>query len=243
MMSIRQAPRTWTEISESLTENPFSYYSELLEDIDFTVDKALLYFTLRYEMLRSEYTDTAVMNVFEVNLLSNSKKYEDLANLYKTDIDLLNPFDITESYTDVRTPDLTSESSSSGESSTSSSRNQTATTTNTPGVTTTQTHSVNPFDNSGMRSESEDLTEQDGYNTTTVSYSGDPDSMESETSASSTVTSTGTETFTHEMTRSGRDGRFKVSELIDDAEAAAVRLNIIDIICEDIANKLFLQVW
>lgn len=244
-MPQRTYPRTWNEILTSSTTlyNCFVPYQAILLGINTTPDIAFNRMYQNYEEGITTYTEDYILTIFENNLAANRKKYEELINIYQANIDILNPISITEQYTDVRTPDLTSTSTSSGTGSATSTRNQTQTTLSNPGSTTTTTHSVNPYDNTGFKDESKDTVVDSGSNTTTVSYSGSPDSSTTTSTATGTVTSGGTETIEHTLTRTGRDGKINISELLEEAELSAVRLNILDAIINDLADQIFIQVW
>lgn len=196
-----------------------------------------------YESAVTNYTADYILTIFKNNLIANQKKYRELVELYKKDLDIFSPIHIEETFTDIRTPDLVSNSESSGTGSSDSKINQSRTSTTTPATQQTTVHSVNPYDDTGMKTENQDVISQSGSDTTLETYSGQPDHTQTETTAESTVTTTGTETIEHELTRSGRDGRYIISEIIEQAEQSAAALDILDIIIDDLANQIFLQIW
>ena len=219
----------------------FSDYTELLEDLDATPEDAADRMWEICETQVTNYTAEYIQRIFELNLIANEKKYEDLAEFFEWEMHpFWNEYE-TEEYRHQRTPDLESKSVSRGSGSADSTRNQTLTTTSTPGVQTTTTHSVNPYDNTGLRSESSDLTSETGYDTTTQAYSGQPDHTENQSQASATVTTTGTDQNEYEKKRLARKGT--TSEIIADGFKAASMRDVLDIIINDLAEQIFLQMW
>ncbi len=244
ILKMRTTPRRWKEIANNINvSGAFALYEDIFSALNVDYNIAWARMLQLYENAVSTYSNEYIPLIFANNYYANQKKYTELIALYDQDIDIFAPVSITESYTDLRTPNLSSSSSSTGSGSTQSATNQSRTTTTTPATTTTNIHSVNPFDNSGLRQETQDATSESGTRTTVESYSGQPDSMTSSSTASSTVTSTGTETIEHELTRTGRDGRFSISDIINQAEESAKQLNILDMILQDIADQVFLQTW
>ena len=230
---MRTDPRRWTEImmNDEFYSSLFSEYSALLSRINVIPSEAVERMLQLHEDDVTTYTDQYIFRIFHLNYITNYKKYNELAGLYESNIDIFSPVNITESYLDVRRPNLTSTSSSSIE------KKQSVTMTSTPATTDTTTHSVNPYDNTGLRQETQDTSSTSGSDTTVTSYSGQPDTT------SGTVTSTGSETYEHQLTKSGRDGKFTISDIIEQAELTADKLDILDIIIQDIANQIFLQIW
>lgn len=240
----KQKRRTWDKITETMPTNPFNAFLVILADIGVSEQNALDYFTLHYGQQVSCLTDAAILTAFNLVYLSNLKKYIELYKIYENeDLDLLSPVDITEHYTDTRTPDLISTSTSAASGTSDTKINQSSTVTNTPGATTTVTNQVNPSDDVGLRTETQSTTSPTGYDTVETSYSGDPDHAATLSSATSSTTNIGTETIEHILTRKGRDGKLSIDELINNAVGVANNLNLLNVICEDIANEIFLQVW
>ncbi len=175
---------------------------------------------------------------------TNLKKYQKLIAVYAKEYDALEDLALNERYSSIRTPDLTRETTSEGQSSGTVKNNQSRSTTDSPnGFQTQNVHSVNPYDGTGFRTESQDISSETGTRTTTESYSGQPDQTSSTSSGESTTTEKGTETITHTLTRSGSDGRRTLQELAQQEFTLAERMNIFRIIERDLAAKLFLQVW
>lgn len=215
----------------TLWNNLFTTYDTILGEISVSSTQACNRMLQLYENAITTYTDGYIEEIFANNLATNGKKFAELVKLHSDDLDVLSPVDMTETFTDTRRPNLTTQSNSSSE------RKQSQTSTTTPLTTETTTHSVNPYDNTGMQQQTQDATSMTGSNTTTISFSGQPDT------ASGTTTRSGTETLEHSASRKGRDGRFTLSQIIEEAELSAARLDILDIIINDLADQIFLQVW
>lgn len=230
-------------MNESFYDSLFMEYEDLLQALNVYRYEASERMLQLHEDDVTTYSAPYISRIFHLNLLANRKKYEELIEIYNKDLDLFAPVSIAENYIDTRTPNLTSTSSSTGSSSSTAKRNQSVTQTTTPATTDTVSHSVNPYDNTGLRQESQDITATTGTDTTVTAYSGTPDTTSGTSTSSGSVRSTGTETIVHSLRREGRDGRFKVSDIIDDAELTAEKLDILDIIIQDISNQVFLQVW
>lgn len=224
--------------------NPFGIYETFLINVGCSSSEALDYFTIAYENQVSLYTNDTISSLFRLNYYANLKKYQELVSIIESDLNILNPVDLSESFTDTRTPNLSSSSSSSGNAETNTQRNQSRTTTTTPtNYTSATTHESNPYDDTGLNDVTKDTTVESGSTTTTEAYSGQPDTTDTTSIATTTTTATGTETIEHHLIRSGRDGRFKVSEIIDDAEITAAKLNFLQVLCNDLSDCIFLQMW
>lgn len=138
----------------------------------------------------------------------------------------------------IRSPDI--EKITSGESGTTvtTERKQHEITTETPqNYRETRERSVNPFDNTGYKTESKDEISETGSRQTETSYSGNPDETISSSEGSRTETETGTETVIETVIGSER---LTMAESMQDMSAA---LSLWGIIEADIAKKLFLQIW
>lgn len=228
---------------ETTLNDPFNEYSELLGEIGATKQEAKDRMWELYEDAITNYTAESILNFFHLNLVANAKKYEDLVLFYNEQFYPFADIYKSETYDHRRTPNLLSTSQSTGSGSADTTRNQTRTTTNTPGVTTTIAHSVNPYDNSGLRSESQDTTSESGSGTITEAYSGQPDHTATSSQASATVSTTGTDRNQYDKVIHGRDGKEPTSEVIKDGLLAAAYHDVLDIIISDIADQIFLQVW
>ena len=229
--------------TETTLEDPFLEYGEILTAIGATTQEATDRMWTLFEDGITNYTAESIASIFHLNLIANTKKYEDLIDFYNEKFYPFSDIYKSETYDHRRSPNLTSMSNSVGTGTADTTRNQTRTTTNSPGVTTTIAHSVNPYDNSGLRSESQDATSHTGTETTTEAYSGNPDHTATSSSAMSTVSTTGTDRNQYEKITHGRDGKEPTSQVIQDGLLAAALHDILDIIINDIADQIFLQAW
>lgn len=245
MAIAREAPRTWTDIiSVTGAPNFWSVFETLLTAIGLTVEDADRAFELDYEEAITTYANSSIEKVFNSVYLTNLKKYQKMIAVYAEDYDALEDLYYNETYTDLRTPNLQSATTSTGSASGTVKNNQTRTTTETPnGWQTQNIHSVNPYDNSGMRSESQDISTESGTRSSAESWSGTADQTSSTSSGSQTTTETGTETITHTATKHGNNGGHTLQELAEQEFTLAARMNIFKIIEKDLAAKVFLQVW
>lgn len=242
--TMRQEPRRFRTIAETLNfQSCFSLYNSIFQTLEVSTNIATDRMLQNYESAISTFTDEFITQIFSNNYYANRKKYEELIALYDSDIDIFSPVSITENFTDTRTPNISSTSQTTASGNSATQNNQTRSSTSMPDTTTTTLHSVNPYDDTGLRDETQDSTTESGSRTTTETYSGNPDTLKTSSAASSTVATTGTETIVHELTRSGRDGKFSISDIIEQAEESAAKLNILDTIINDIADQIFIQVW
>lgn len=242
-MSHNRTYREWEDVSQSVRFTAFTPFYPLLETHGITQEMAEIYFKLDYSSAVTMYDDTEIRYIFMGVWEQNRKKYEKLFAIYDAQYNPLEADEMTESYSSTRTPNLTRTGQSSATASGTIERKQTLTKTETPNqYGTTTTHSVNPYDNPGFRSETKDETIDSGTRTTTEAYTGSPDASSSTSSGSSTQTETGTETISHTLSRSG-NSRYSPQELAEQEIALAERMNIFKIIEKDIARKVFLQVW
>ena len=241
----RTIPRTFLKVTEETDlSTAFNPYQTILSKIDLTPAEALERMIETQERAVTNYTGEYILELFTHNYKAHKKKYEELADFYQRDIYPFDPVYLDESYTSTRTPDLTSSSSSSGTGTSDSERRQSRTTTNTPATTTTTEHLVNPYDDTGERLESKDISSDSGSSTAVESYSGQPDHVATSSSASSIVTQSGSDVLETDRKTIGRNGRrFLPSELVESGIEALDRLDILDIIINDIAEEIFLQVW
>lgn len=264
--------RRWGDIDFDDSRNPFKTIDVVLGMIPITAEAALQAFTLDYYSAVTDYTDIYINIIFGQVATENMKKYSRMIAAINAKYNPIYNVDATEEYTDTRTPDLKQEltlnttSAMTGtmastltlNTTTSSSINQTRTTTDTPNnLKSTNIHSVNPYDGSGYHEEAKDESTQTGSTAQTETYSGSPDTTTNTgtntttnsggTSTTNTGTNTqtesGTETVRHEAHRYGNIGVTSSQKLIKEELDLAERLNIFKVIEQDIAKKLFLQVW
>lgn len=223
--------------------NPFQNYLLILTPLGITADDALQRMWETYEEAITNYTVESIFELFISNYIANVKKYEELIEFYKENLYLFGDYYRNENYDYSRTSNSESQSNSSGNGSVSTKNNQSRSSTTTPGVQSTTTHSVNPYDNSGVRVESTDVLSETGSNTTTESYTGSPDLTSSTSTAASTTQAYNTDRNVYDKIVHGRKGDKPTSEVIADGLKAAAMHDVLDIIISDIADQVFLQVW
>lgn len=223
---------TWTEMAQELADlqlDPFAGFNDILQEIGMTTNNANVMFLYDYagaEVLEDD--PRRIPLLFEAVAIDNAKKYETLIETY--------PFSQMRKH--IRAPDLTKTIGGGSKSKTKVARKQTETQTETPnGYGQTRTHSVNPFDNSGFKTEYEDSVTNTGTRTVSTSYTGNPDETETENTANSSEKNTGTETITETVIG---NGSLSMKDAMQDMAQAATIWHIIEI---DIAKKIFLQVW
>lgn len=233
-------------------------------------------FTLDFESATSRYTDEYIKKIFDMVYTTNSTKYKKLVGVIQATYTPIDNYNMTESSTDTRTPDLThtltldtksaltdtrqADTSGSSTTNTLTQVNQTRTTTDSPqDYSETTTHTVNPFDNTGFSEDYKDTMTQNGTRMVQEKYSGIPDTQEqtvtgtSKTtnsggttttqSGSNTQTETGTDTTTHTLTRKGNIGVTSNQQMLEAELQLAEKMNIFKLIEQDLAAKVFLQVW
>lgn len=240
--------RTWDQIATNefnpLTDNPFTAYNLLLEEIEATTTDAYDRMWENFEDAVTNYTKETINSIFLSNLTANKKKYDELIEFYQETFYPFSDYYKNEEYEHTRTPDLESGSTSSGSGAASSKHNETRTSTTTPtNYQTETTHKVDPFDSSGLRNESQDISIESGSRETVESFTGSPDTTTTTSTAKSTVTTTGTDKNEYTKVIHGRTGRRPTSEVVADGLKAAAMHNILDEIINDIADQIFLQVW
>lgn len=273
VMQITRETRTWTTIIDTIGNPFSSAaWNTLLSEINLDTNAAFDAFTIDYETAVSRYTDEYIIKIFELVYNTNKIKYDKLIAAATAEYNPIDNYNMIESSTDVRTTDLATQltlnttaamtdsrkTTTTGDSTTTNKLNQTKTTTETPNnFTETSTHEVNPYDNPGFVNESKDTSVQSGTRTVAESYSGTPD--ETIVNAGSTVTNsggtsttnsgtntnkeTGTETTEHELTRRGNIGVTTSQQMLESELVLANKMNLFKIIEQDLASKIFLQVW
>ena len=240
--------RTWDQIAtnefDPVTNNPFAPYSAILQAIEANPGAAYQRMWETHEEAVTNYTAESILQIFLSNLTANKRKYDELIDYYNESIYPFGDYYRHEDYEHTRTPDLVSESQSAGSGSAETQNKQTRTTTTTPNnYTTTRTHNVAPYDSATYKNESQDIAVESGSNSVAESYSGSPDTTSTSTESTSTVTTTGTDSDVYTKVTHGRTGNRPTSEVIADGLKAAAMHDILDLIIEDIANQVFLQVW
>lgn len=239
-------------------------FEDLLTQIDLSLNDALDYFTLHYETASTDYTDAAIISVFQSVYAQNKLKYERALAAMLAEYDPLDNVNAVESFTETRTPNLTHATtgsqtlSNSVQRSSSSSgtvqNNQTKTTTETPNnYTSTSINYEDPYDGTGFHSKTKDETVDTGSRATSESYTGQPDQTTSTGSGTETATGsnsttesrteTGTETTTRTSRRHGNIGVTPSTSLVGWELDLSARLNLFRIIERDIAEAVFLGIW
>ena len=209
-------------------ENPFAVFLPILAQLGIPVADALEIFTADYYSAECFYKDYAdVYKAFSRVFYNIEQKYTTLLQNY--------PFNTLKEKT--RTPNLKRWMSANSTGSADVTRNQTEKVEETPPTDTTRTHQVNPYDNPGFVDEYKDTTKQTGKRIVETSYSGQPDHTASGSSGSRTDTETGYETTTEKTI--GKPGQSIGETLADYLQAES----IFKMIAEEIAKKIFLQVW
>lgn len=252
----RDHPEEFHVICEGFDVLPFDSFQPWLNELGIGESNASVNFLCDYYSARSKYSDEWILHIFQRVAQENAKKYDKLIAIYKAEYNPLDNYDRSEESTHTRTPDLSREISSSaseessGSSSTDTQRKQTRTTTDSAGdyITTVQ-QSIAPEDTDTVHLQTQTTTTPTGSSTQTEAYTGDPDHSETttggerSTSGSSTQTETGTETTEIESRIHGNIGIMSSQELAEREMALAAKMNIFKVIEQDIAAKLFLQVW
>ena len=241
-----------------------------------TVIDAYEIFTGDYELAVSRYTDTGIRAIAAHTYMANQIKYKKLVAAAKLEYDPIANYDMTETSTDKRTPDLTTEltlnttadtidnrsttTTGNSDTTTHNQLNQQHTTIETPnGFEETNIHYENPYDNPGFKETYKDTSTQNGSRTVTESYSGNPDETTTNVTGSNTTTNsggtkttntgsntskeTGTDTTEHTLTRKGNIGVTTTQQMLTSELQLAEKLNIFKVIEQDLAAKIFLQVW
>ena len=220
------------------------FYSGILQKLEANPAAAYQRMWELYENAVTNYTADSIRQLFISNLTANKRKYDELIEFYEENFYPFSDYYRNEKYEHIRTPDLESSSSSSATGTATTERNQTRTETKTPDeYTTERTHKVDPFDETGLRNESQDITVESGSSSITESYDGDPDLTQTTNSAISTILTTGTDHNKYDKIIHGRNGQRPTSEVVEDGLLAAAMHDILDIIIGDIADQIFLQVW
>lgn len=241
----RRAPTRWNDIdflTLTTPTNPFTAFSAWLTPLGMTADQFLLYFTIDYEEALTEYPEDLIDNILFMVAAANAGKYDKLLAAYTAQYDPLDELTISDNYTDTRRPNLTSQTNAGSKLTTKISNKQTRTDTENPGTyKSTVKNSKAPYDSEAFKAESQSEQSASGTRSTSISYTGDPDESQTDTTNNSKTTETGTETIEHYANKTGRNK--SPQQLLDEELALAERMNIFKIIERDIAAKLFIAVW
>lgn len=229
--------------------NPFADdvlgpFIDLIFRMGVGAEEADALFRFDYADAYTPYTDDQIKQLTHLMFKVNFRKYEKLIDVYDAEYNPIENYSMTETMTDVRTPDLQASTTSTTSASTTSKINQTQTTTDTPNnYQQLSVRSVNPYDNSGMRSESQNVVTDSGSRTTTTAYSGDPDNATSSSTGTTTATNTGTETTAHTGSRSGNIGVTTSQQMLESELELAAKMDMFKQVELDLAQKIFIGVW
>lgn len=237
-------PRRWIEIFGTLESNIFTYFETTLTDLGISLNQAMSYFLKDYMSAVSLYPNSIILQTAESVALTNAVKYKKLIVVIKAEYNPIDNYNMSETSDDIRTPDLVATLNGTATASGSVKNNQTRTTSDNPdGYTETSINSVNPYDNTGMRDESQNITTQTGTRETIESYSGEADTTDSTSTSETTTTQKGTETLSHTLSRKGNIGVTTSQQMLESEITLAQKLNIFKIIERDLAAEIFLKVW
>lgn len=265
--------KRWNELDlANLFIRYAEHWQPILDAIGLDINNAWLQFYYDYEYAVTRYDEDQIELLWDVIYQTNQLKYQKLMAVATADYEPIENYNMIEDGQDTRTPNLTNQvtlnttsattdtrsTTLNGTSNTTSAINQTKTTTDAPqNFKETSTHSVNPYDNPGFTNEYKDEVTQEGTRTVQESYSGNPDTTAVTSSSTSTnsggtstsntgsntSTETGTDTTTHRLTRHGNIGVTTSQQMLESELVLADKMNLFKIIEQDLASKLFLQVW
>ena len=248
------------------------HWKPILDAIGLDINYAWLQFVNDYDYAVTKYDEQKFELMWDVIYQTNYLKYQKLITVATAEYAPIDNYNMIEEGQDTRTPNLTNQvtlnttsattdtrsTTLTGTSNTTNAINQTKTTTDAPqNFKETSTHSVNPYDNPGFTNEYKDEVTQEGTRTVQESYSGNPDTTAVTSNSTSTnsggtstantgtntSTETGTDTTTHRLTRRGNIGVTTSQQMLESELVLADKMNLFKIIEQDLASKLFLQVW
>ena len=244
----------------------------ILHAIGMTATTAWASLLFDYSDAKSIYDNYELGLLFRVVNQEMYLKYQKLIDAANAEFEPIENYNMIEESTDTRTPNLstaltkntttamtdTRSTFVAASSSSTSAINQTKTITDNPNsYTDTTTHKVNPYDDPGLKTEYQDESVQTGSRATTEAYSGDPDTTSNSGTSTTTnsggtsttntgtdtQTQTGTDTNYHVLTRKGNIGITTSQQMLESQIALADKMDFWRMIENDIANKIFLQVW
>lgn len=213
-------------------------------------------FDMVYHTNKIKYDKLVAAATAEYDPIQNYNMIEEGTDTRTPDLTHKLELNTTTAMTDSR------ETSTTGSSTTQSKNklNQTHTTLDKPNdYAETSVHSVNPNDNTGFADDEKSVMTQSGTRAVEESYSGDADETDTNVDSSSTTTNsggtstinsgtntqteTGTDTTTHALTRKGNIGVTTTQQMLESEIGISEKMNIFKVIEQDLAAKLFLQVW
>lgn len=211
----------------------FTYLEDIIEFLEETVANFADMFYEDYKSARPIYeTEEEFVYCFRKVLIHNAKKYEIWMQVYSAEYDPIENYNRTETGNNTRTPNLTTQVYANSQ------RKQTQTTTETPNTyKETVDHKVAPYDSGTKTSVEENETTYSGSRSTSVSYTGDPDTM------NSTTTNSGNEQTYFSSHVSGNIGVTTSQMMLQSSLDLAARMKLAEEIEKDVAKELLLQVW
>lgn len=269
MMMIRQ----WHDVDvPNIFITYLDDWTPIFSAIGMDINVAWLMFSRDYDNAYTIYDDDMIYSIWREVYQANYLKYQKFIAAASAEYEPIENYNMIEIGQDIRTPNLTNQLTLNTTAAMTDTRstqvyshaentsqiNQTRTNTDSPNdYTTTSTHKVSPYDNPNFVNAEEDVSVQTGSRTNTETYSGNPDTSTTSGNSSTTnsggtstkntgtntSTETGTEKTDHRLTRRGNIGVTTSQQMLEAELALAEKMNLFRIIEQDIAAKLFLQVW
>lgn len=211
----------------------FTYFKDIIEELDETVANFAAMFYEDYKSARPIYeTEEEFVYCFRKVLIHNAKKYQMWLEAYSAQYDPIENYNRHETGNNTRTPNLTTQVYANSQ------KNQTRTTTETPtDYTDTTTHAVAPYDSAVLGDVERNTTVLSGSRATTESFEGDPDTM------NSTTTASGNEQTYFSSEISGNIGTTTSQQMLASHLDLAARMKLAEEIEKDVAKELLLQLW
>lgn len=241
----RQPPRMWEEITAAIdTSSLFAYFTPVLDDLDISIFDAARFFCYDYATRRTNYVNQMLPDIFNMVYAVNKRKYELLIDAYKAEYDPIENYNSTETSTDTRTPDISTNTTGTNNSTSTVKNNQIKTVTESPdNYVETSARSTTSYNSEAYRPESKTETSATGTRATSEVYNGNPDTSTTDNTIDNTVHTTGSETITHTMQRSGNIGVTSSQQMLEQQLQLAAKMNIFKILASDLASELFLAAW
>ena len=184
MPELTTTPRYWNDINYDYQLQLWAVFADVLQPIGIAVEEATAYFNLDYEHATTIYTNNGFTTIFYMVYQTNLRKYNMMIDAYIAEYDPISNYDMTETSTDTRTPNLSVAATQSLNTSIRSTGTQTNGISSTVENTGTQTNGISStIENTG--------TQTDGI--------------------SSTVNNTGTQTTDIDNTQSRANNQTKTT--------------------------------
>lgn len=211
----------------------FTFFKDIIEELDETVANFAAMFYEDYKSARPIYeTEEEFVYCFRKVLIHNAKKYQMWIEAYAAQYDPIENYNRHETGNNTRTPNLSTQVYAFSQ------RKQTQKTTENPNTyKETVDHKVAPYDSATKASVEENETSFSGTRYTEVSYEGDPDTM------NSTTTASGNEQTYFSSEISGNIGTTTSQQMLESHLDLAARMKLAEEIEKDIAKELLLQLW